>query len=193
MTKLFVALDLETTGLDPKNDRILEIAWVVCDQSLNALTPRRSFIVDHGEDWGDVFSLIRSNEAVRRMHQDSGLAGELLSEDGVRMEDISDVLFADILNCSLSASIHLLGASIGFDRSFLQADLNFTRFFSEDDGLFHHRLYDLSSVKLAYEVAGLVPPKIENKSKHRALDDVDEVLEFARAVKQDFSHMEAGL
>lgn len=185
--KLFVPLDIETTGLDPHSDMILEIAWVVTDDKLTPVTEPRSFIVEHGEDWQQAFSLIRSNEFVRRMHEDSGLADALMSTSAYGLEEISEVLNLDIRSAGGGDhSAHLLGFSVDFDRQFLKGEPATSWLFHEDHGAFHHRVYDLSSVKLAYEISGLTAPEIENTGKHRAGYDMLEALEFAQAISIDF-------
>lgn len=185
--KLFVPIDIETTGLSPQDDYILEIAWVVCDDKLNELTPRYSFIVEHENAWGDVFAQIRSNEFVRNMHQESGLAGQLLAAPAYTLTDIYTALSMSIFDATTdcpSESVHMLGFSVDFDRAFLSRV--FPGLFEQSKHVsFHHRVYDLSSIKLAYEIAGLEIPQIENNSKHRAADDVNEVLEFARAIRNE--------
>ena len=48
---------------------------------------------------------------------------------------------------------------------------------------FHHRLLDFSAVKLLWATAGLSVPEPVNLNKHRALDDVREVVDFAQALR----------
>lgn len=192
MSKLFVPLDIETTGLDPNKDFILEIAWVVCDDQLNELTPRRSFIVEHGDQWSEVFSRIRENKFVREMHQKSGLAGALMGEHSYPLELIEESLKSDLREAQsgrdLSDSNHLLGLSVQFDKSMMQKHMPLVMPLEKGSAYntLHYRVYDLSSIKLAYEIAGIELPEIPaNENAHRAADDVEEVLNFARAVRRD--------
>lgn len=189
--KLFVPLDVETTGTDEHNDYILEIGWVVVNDRLEEVTPRRSFIIDHGSEWKDVFNRLRSNEFVRTMHAESGLAADLVAKPAYYVSDVASALRSDLMQAwsplPSNTTTHLLGLSVDFDRKFMK-EHGFHYFFPDEDGsanTFNHRVYDLSGVKIAYELAGFEYPKVESGG-HRALDDAIESLEFARAVKRDF-------
>ena len=78
---LFAFLDIETTGLSPDDDHILEIAWLLTDSKLEALTPLRSHISEHSQgEWQYIWSQLQSNEPVRHMHQESGLLDAIRSQ-----------------------------------------------------------------------------------------------------------------
>lgn len=196
--KLFVPLDLETTGTDENEDYVLEIAWVVCNDNLEEVTPRRSFIVEHGNRWQDVWNRLRANEFVRNMHATSGLAADLMSKNAWPADEIAKAMRADLRQAwsplPPDTTTHLLGLSVDFDRKFLRHMPDFETFFPEEDSVattFHHRLYDLSGVKIAYELAGVPIPKVESGG-HRALGDAIEALDFARAISKDLSDNHLG-
>lgn len=193
MTKLFLNLDLETTGLYPTKDHILEIAWDILDENLvSTLSEPRTFIVEHGDDWGAVWNALRSApEVVRKMHTQSGLVSDMLSydSDAEPMADIAILLDGDLRMAyserPSATTIHFMGFSPAFDRSFLAANSMTEIIVSETRGRMHHRLFDLSSVKIAYEMAGLEMPYYSNANPHRAVNDITEVADFARLVRND--------
>lgn len=43
-------LDMEMTGLDPNNDKIIEIAMVITDKDLNILAQSESFAIHQSDD-----------------------------------------------------------------------------------------------------------------------------------------------
>lgn len=172
----YLALDIETTGLHPSEDQILEVAWKAVDTSFNEI---------EGESFERVLGLTNKGldrlsaapEIVRAMHSRSGLLGDVLgSRDQIKQ-------VATRLDGALSRihqkyeRVHLLGMSIHFDVEFLKAN-GFGYLFSDERGI-HHRMYDISSVKLALTQAG-VTFDAAPKGNHRALADVDEALNQAR-------------
>ena len=192
MTKLFVPLDIETDGLDPDENHILEIAWQVIDEKFEPLSPLRTYVLDQDLDWLDVFHAIRNNPFIAKMHGESGLAADLAVGGHTKPWKIRDQLQADVSNALsplsteeyLESTVHLMGLSVGFDRSFLVQHEDFKDWFPKPGredvrGKFHHRLFDLSSVKILLDTIG-VPWEKAPSGSHRAGADVQEVIEQAR-------------
>ena len=73
---VFFAIDLETSGLDPHDDRIVEIAWSFLDRHFKPII--------HDKPWstvvrpvGSTLQRIYSNPVVKEMHTQTNLLHEL--------------------------------------------------------------------------------------------------------------------
>ena len=183
---LFAFLDLETTGLDPDEDHILEIAWLLADSKLNQATHTRTHIVEHSPGaWQDVWAQLMSNEYVRNMHQQSGLYADMRTKSAWPLSAIA-LQFRDDIEEAIAhveeGPVHLAGLSIDFDRSFLKKDPTWGLFFDNDvlGVSIHHRLLDLSSFKMFLTARGVPWDEATNTEAHRAANDVRETLEQAR-------------
>lgn len=188
---IFAFLDIETTGLSPDDDHILEIAWLLTDSKLTTLTPLRSRISEHSQgEWQDIWSQLQSNETVRHMHQESGLLNAIRSHKAWPLSASALQFRDDIENArrqlgdhdGTKHSVHLAGLSISFDRDFLKKDPTWALFFDNDvlGVSLHHRLLDLSSLKMFLTARGVPWDKATNTGAHRAANDVRETLEQAR-------------
>ena len=189
---LFAFLDIETTGLSPDDDHILEIAWLITDSNLNTLTPLRSHISEPSQgEWQDIWSQLQSNEPVRHMHQESGLLNAIRSHKAWPLSASALQFRDDIENArrqlgdhdGTKHSVHLAGLSISFDRDFLKKDPTWALFFDNDvlGVSLHHRLLDLSSLKMFLTARGVPWDKAVNSQPHRASNDVLETLAQARS------------
>lgn len=201
----FLAVDLETTGLNPKRDRILEIGLAFVHAQTLEIVAEESWIVP--VRWG---SLKMASPAVLEMHAASGLWADLAATKGQgsdeehdrrltagfaskwaqsTLEDLSDM---DLSALSLKARREalqdlrgpMLGSSIHFDREFLRhADGGS---FAGLLDLWTHRNLDVSTIK---ECAKAWAPGLEvpepAEPKHRVLADIRNsvrLLDFYRRV-----------
>lgn len=160
-----VWLDLETTGLDPELDRILEIGVIVTDEDLATLSVHRRVLAI------DAIGAERlaANDFVREMHLRSGLIAECELSTltlGQATAELIEILPRDL---------PMAGATVGFDRSFLRAHARPLH------DVFHYRNFDVSTFRVALQMWGFdVPPKSE---AHRAIPDLHESIALAKRMR----------
>lgn len=165
-----VWIDCEMTGLDIKNDALVEIAAIVTDADLNQLDGGCSFVIKP-----PATALAAMGDFVRKMHTDSGLINEF--ESGMTLQDSQEQLMAYLkTHIPEPRKAPLAGNSINMDRQFIARDLPAV------DAYLHYRIIDVSSIKeLArrwFPRAYFAAPK--KSGNHRALGDIqDSIQELA--------------
>lgn len=166
MTQL-VWLDLETTGLNPWKDRILEIA-------IGLATLERPFEIT--QTYHKVFHCVPTqvDPFVQEMHTKNGLWAAC-AEAGNYPRHVLHELLALVPAADPKEKPVLAGSTIHFDRAFLRTYL------PEFEARFAHRHYDVSSVKLFCQSLGM--DKIPKAEAHRAMDDVLESIAHAEACR----------
>lgn len=160
MDKL-IWIDLEMTGLDPVNDKIIEIASIITDSKLNILAH------------GPVLAITQPQETLQKMdqwnrhhHQKSGLITRV--QESTINEQQAEALTLDFLSAHLSAKQSpICGNSICQDRRFLAQHM------PKLEQFFHYRNLDVSSIK---ELARRWYPNLQfnKKNTHQALLDIEE-------------------
>jgi oligoribonuclease len=183
-------LDIETTGLDPHSDLILEMGMVLTDSKLNVLATWGETV-----NWPDIeYNIYEQtyeppfgvHDAVVKMHTRNGLWQDSYRSNKT-IEDViaSAAFWAGQQLFDADDKVPLCGNTIGFDKSFLyEADPKFL-------DLFHYRSVDVSSHKLCYIDWVLdspedrpVEPIPEGNKLHRAvpdcLDSINEMAFFKR-------------
>lgn len=175
----YLWLDLETTGLDPEKNVILEVAVLATDEHLHQVSAACSWVV-----WFGQTGVLDMDDFVREMHTKNGLLAEL-PKAMLQLPAIESCLMAFVREVfgesredqvapgvPLASKPILAGSSIHFDRSFIKKHM------PHFDGMLHYRHFDVSTLKMAAKTLyGLTTPKAE---AHRALADVQESLAHAR-------------
>jgi oligoribonuclease len=131
-------LDIETTGLDPRIDSILEIGMMVTDDNLD-LVPGAPIFPDMQIRVNPAV-LERMNDFVRDMHAKSGLLAAL-PKAGNSIIDAERKLCEWVLSIPDDEPRVLAGASVHFDRSFIRSMM------PKLDAMFSHRHADVSAMR----------------------------------------------
>ena len=170
-----VWVDMEMTGLDPDNDRIIEVAVVVTDMHLNVLAE------------GPVFAIHQSDETLDKMDNwNKGTHGKSGLIDRVRASTVTEAdaevaLIAFLKNFVPANKSPMCGNTICQDRRFM------ARGMPKLEAFFHYRNLDVSTLK---ELCRRWKPELasgfKKHQKHTALADIIESVEELKYYREHF-------
>lgn len=170
-----VWVDMEMTGLDPDNDRIIEVAVVVTDANLNTLAE------------GPVFAIHQSDATLDGMdawnkgtHGRSGLI-ERVKASTVTEADAEKALIDFLKHFVPSGKSPMCGNTICQDRRFM------ARGMPKLEAFFHYRNLDVSTLK---ELCKRWKPELasgfKKHQKHTALADIIESIDELKYYREHF-------
>jgi oligoribonuclease len=172
-------IDMEMSGLDPDNDRVLEVAIVITDSQLNVVTEGPVKVV-HQPD--DVFE--RMDSWNKSTHKKSGLIDRAKAATQNEAE-VEAELIAFLAQHLPQNTSPMCGNSICQDRRFL------ARHMPKLEAFFHYRNLDVSTLK---ELAKRWKPGImagfAKHGKHEALADIHESIEELKYYREKFLNLE---
>ncbi|WP_419947215.1 oligoribonuclease [Candidatus Poriferisodalis sp.] len=177
MVAVLIWLDLEMTGLDHRRHRIVEIATVVTDDSLEIVATGPSLVI--GATRADLDAM---DAGVRQMHEATGLLDEIAASTITVAEAQERTLRFITEHVPEPGTVPLCGNSIGIDRRFLD------QYMPALEQHLHYRVVDVSTIK---ELVKRWRPEVAQawtdlsrsragSTKHRALDDVLESIDELR-------------
>ena len=161
-----VWLDCEMTGLDPKDNRLIEIAVVVTNADLSIRVEGPEIAIYQSE-----IQLAKMDKWNRNTHGNSGLTAKVRASKIKTVQAEQQVM--DFLKHYVPAGKSpLCGNTIGQDRKFLD------RYMPKLEAFFHYRNLDVSTLKeLAKRWSPEVYKGFKKKQKHTAMADVHESIE----------------
>jgi oligoribonuclease len=161
-----VWMDLEMTGLDPKNCAIIEIASIVTDKDLNLIAQGPLLVIhqpqpvlDAMDDWN------------KKHHGESGLIAAV-QKSTTTLEEAERQTLGFISQYTKAKCSPLCGNTIYQDRRFL------IEYMPVLEDYLHYRLVDVSTIKeLVKRWYGPEFQLPQKKQKHKALEDILETIE----------------
>jgi oligoribonuclease len=168
-------IDLEMTGLVPERHRIIEIATIVTDSSLNVLA-EGPVIAVHQSD----AELDAMDEWCTNQHGKSGLTRRV--RDSTLDETAAERQTLDFLRSWVPPGRSpMCGNSICQDRRFL------ARWMPELEKFFHYRNLDVSTLKeLCNRWAPDIARGFSKESTHLAMDDIRDSIAELRHYRDHF-------
>ncbi|CDJ47936.1 oligoribonuclease, putative [Eimeria brunetti] len=167
-------LDCEMTGLDPRKDRILEVACILTDGQLKRVQEGPTIVLHCPKE-----VLMEMGPWCQEHHGKSGLTEACMRATTTAAAAEQQIISFLKENGVGTGEAILAGNSIHMDKEFLRNEMPGVLEF------LHYRILDVSSIKVLATswFPGLLPPK--KRYMHRALDDIKESIEELRYYREN--------
>ena len=167
-----VWIDLEMTGLDPENERIIEIATIITDSNLTIVAEGPNLVINQPKELMD-----NMDEWNTKQHGNSGLIKSVL-ESSIT-EQAAEIETLEFISKYVgNKKSPMCGNTVSHDRRFL------SKYMPRLESYFNYRHIDVSSFKET-AVRWMNEAQVyEKKGSHRALGDIKESVEELKFYKQ---------
>lgn len=168
-------LDMEMSGLNPEQDKILEIAMIITDKNLNILAQSPVYVIHQSDDVLD-----NMDQWCIKNHARTGLT-ERVRQSHYNEAQVEQALLDFMCPWIAAQTTPMCGNTIHQDRRFM------TKYMPKLEAYFHYRNLDVSTLKeLARRWNPTVYKGIVKKGSHQALDDILESIEELRHYRATF-------
>jgi oligoribonuclease len=173
-----VWLDCEMTGLDPEDNKLIEVAVVITGPNLEPRIEGPVMVIHQPER-----ELKKMDKWNQNTHGKSGLIDKVKAS-GTTEDEAQEELLKFIKKYVPKEKSPLCGNTIGQDRRFL------VRYMPKLEAYLHYRNLDVSTLKeLAKRWRPDVYEGFKKRTKHTALADVHESIDELVHYRQHFLHM----
>ena len=170
-----VWLDMEMTGLEPDTDRIIEIAVVVTNSTLDKVVEGPVLAVHQSDE-----TLDKMDDWNKNTHGRSGLI-ERVRASSVGELEAAEQIRAFLGNYVPPGKSPMCGNSICQDRRFM------ARWMPELERFFHYRNLDVSTLKeLCRRWQPTIYKGFQRRAMHTALADIHESIDELKYYRQHF-------
>ncbi|MCB1743565.1 MAG: oligoribonuclease [Gammaproteobacteria bacterium] len=175
-----VWIDLEMTGLDTQNDRIIEIATIVTEQSLDVVAEGPVIAIHQSEA-----VLAGMDDWNTRQHHGSGLIDRVRASNHDELSAERETL-AFLRRYVPEGASPMCGNSICQDRRFL------ARCMPALEAFFHYRNLDVSTLKeLCRRWTPQIAQGFSKSGSHLALEDIRDSVRELRYYREHFLRIDS--
>lgn len=168
-------LDMEMTGLDPDNDRVIEIAVIVTDANLDVIAEAPVYAIHQSDA-----TLAGMDSWNTGTHGRSGLT-ERVRASTLTEADVESALLEFLKQHVQRGKSPMCGNSICQDRRFM------ARAMPQLEAFFHYRNLDVTTLKeLCKRWKPDVAASFRKHQKHEALADIHESIDELKHYREHF-------
>jgi oligoribonuclease len=161
-------LDIETTGINPQTDSILQVAAILTNPKADVEYFTKDFTIQCSES-----ALQNMNEWCQQQHNSSGLCNLVRSSQISLAEAEGEIINELNYHLGMQDTLYLAGNSVHFDKNFIGVHM------PKLSARLSHRIIDVSSIALFYKHRA--PSTYQNRPKkfqnHLALADIRESID----------------
>ncbi len=168
-------LDMEMTGLDPEQERIIEIAVIITEADLTFVAEAPVLVIHQSDEL--LNAMDNWNQAT---HSKSGLIDKVKAST-LTENEAEEILLEFLARYVPKGKSPMCGNTIGQDRRFM------VKYMPRLEQWFHYRNLDVSTLKeLSLRWKPEVMRSFTKHSKHEALADIYESIEELKHYRRHF-------